>query len=480
MAAHENPSCFREATPRQGHGPPCTAWAAIPSHPVARNATEARRPEHPVLSALVAHPGHGVAALLAGGIGLIFLRADARGGASRALSLCLVAIAVALVLIVLRLDSGDRAAWWLTLLRQIVEVVAILAGIEWGRRIGATASSRLITVAGWLFRVAQLLAVVYGGLLVGYLLIAPEQAVTRPTGFVEVRGLEFAIFAPVLGSAILLAAIAILLLRLSPIDRAELLRIRALFWAAPWLLAALIATRAAVPYLLAVGLLIFLLGAVRYLMLQGERGVAMSRFVAPKIAGMVRRRGLQPVMRRERREIAAVMCDLRGFTAFAARSAPDVVVDLLEDFYQRAGAIAAAHDATVKDHAGDGLLILVGAPDPVAQPGTVAARIGLKLMAAFRTQAGDGTLPGLGIGIASGTATVGALRGAGRLEYVAIGEPVNLAARLCDHAADGEVLCDAATAAQLDAATDIVAEGVEPIRLKGFDAAIAPHRLQTL
>lgn len=70
---------------------------------------------------------------------------------------------------------------------------------------------------------------------------------TPPTGFVEVRGLELAIFAPVLASAILIAAIAVLLLRLSPIDHAELLRVRALFRASPWLFAALITTRALVP-----------------------------------------------------------------------------------------------------------------------------------------------------------------------------------------------------------------------------------------
>lgn len=423
-----------------------------------------------IASALAAQPGYGVAAMLAGGIGLIFLRADARGDASRALSLCLLAISFALVASVLRTSAGGSLAWWLTFALQLFEVTAILAGIEWGRRIGATARARTTRVAGWLFRVAQLLALVYGGLRMGYLLIAPEQAVNRPGGFVEVRGLEFAIFAPVLGSAILLAAIAVLLLRVSPIDRAELLRVRALFWAAPWLLASLITNRTLVPYLLTVGLLIFLLGAVRYLMVQSERGLAMSQFVAPKIAGMLRRRGLQPVMQRQRREIAAIVCDLRGFTAFAASAEPDVVVDLLEGFYQQAGEIAARFDATVKDHAGDGLLILVGAPDAVAEPGAVAARIGLVLMQRYRKLTEADALPGLGIGIATGEATVGAVQGAGRLEYVAIGTPVNLAARLCDRAGDGEVLCDAATADQLE---DRAVETREPVWLKGFDNAVA-------
>lgn len=427
-----------------------------------------------ILDTLAAHSGHGVAALLAAGIGLIFLRADARGDASRALSLCLLAIAAALLMAILREGRGGAGLWWVTLLQELVEVIAILAGMEWGRRIGATARARAITAAGWLFRAAQLLAVVYGGLRLGYLLIAPEAATTRPGGLVDVRGVEFAIFAPVLGSAILLAAIAILLLRLSPIDRAELLRIRALLWAAPWLFGSLIATPVLVPFLLTVGLLIFLMGAVRYLMLQSERGLTMSQFLAPKVAGLLRRRGLQPIMQRQRREIAAIVCDLRGFTAFAASTEPEVVVDLLEDFYRQAGEIAARFDATVKDHAGDGLLILVGAPDPVDQPGAVAASIGRALMQRYRAER-PRQLPGLGIGIATGQATVGAVQGAGRLEYVAIGNPVNLAARLCDQAADGEVLCDPATADQLAPDATVARE---PLALKGFPEPIRLHLLR--
>ena len=53
---------------------------------------------------------------------------------------------------------------------------------------------------------------------------------------------------------------------------------------------------------------------------------------------------------------------------------------------------------------------------------------------------------GVGVGLASGTATVGAVRGAGRLEYMAVGQVVNRAARLCDAAADGEILLDSASA----------------------------------
>ena len=65
-------------------------------------------------------------------------------------------------------------------------------------------------------------------------------------------------------------------------------------------------------------------------------------------------------------------------------------------------------------------------------------------------------------------ATVGAIRGAGRLEYVAVGTPVNLAARLCSRAADGEVLADDRTQAALLPDDAISATAREPEQLKGF------------
>lgn len=209
-------------------------------------------------------------------------------------------------------------------------------------------------------------------------------------------------------------------------------------------------------------------------MLQSERSQIVSQFVAPEIAGVLRRRGLQPVMQRQRPEIAAIVCDLRGFTAFAATAEPDVVVDLLEGFCRQAGEISARFDATVKDHAGDGLLILVGASDAASGPGRAAARIGPVLMARFREAASQRHFPGPAIGIATGEASVGAIRGAGRLESVAVGNPVNLAARLCDRAGDGAVLCDPSTAAQLD---DEDTESRGQVALKGFGDAVPAYRL---
>lgn len=79
---------------------------------------------------------------------------------------------------------------------------------------------------------------------------------------------------------------------------------------------------------------------------------------------------------------------------------------------------------------------------------------------------------GLGIGVATGTTTVGAIRGAGRLEYVAVGNAVNLAARLCMRAEDGEILTDRRTSEELRGEAAVRISQRAPEGLKGFPEPI--------
>jgi class 3 adenylate cyclase len=73
---------------------------------------------------------------------------------------------------------------------------------------------------------------------------------------------------------------------------------------------------------------------------------------------------------------------------------------------------------------------------------------------------------GFGMGIAAGTATVGRIGYAGRLEYTAIGNVVNLAARLCARAEDGQTLVDRATADAVDRSGELTSLG--RTALKGY------------
>lgn len=407
---------------------------------------------------------HVLIGLLIAGTALIFQLADGDSPSTRALSLCLTAISLAVFIGTRDRGFGSTESVSGALAGGFFEVLAILAGIEWGRRIGLTTQGRIRTAGNVLQRSAQILVLVYGGLLFGYILIFPEHAVAPVSGPVRLRGVEFAVFAPVLGTGILLSAIGLILLRFLHTDRAETVRLRALQWAAPFLLAALVLADDYVPLALMGGLLVFLYGSIRYLMIQSRRGQFMSQFLSPEVARLVRNTGVEQVMRRERRVLSVVMCDLRGFTAYARQQDSDAVASLLERYYAVVGRVTAAHGGTVKDHAGDGVLILVGAPLPLADHAPRALHLGLALIEELRELLRDSGL-GVGVGIATGNTTVGAIRGAGRLEYVAVGNAVNLAARLSARAEAGEVLSDRRTA---DASENVQSEPRPPEQLKGF------------
>lgn len=418
-----------------------------------------------------------IVGLMAAGFAAIFMLTDGRSRTTRALSLWLFAIALAVF------AGPSRPEQLYAQIHAIfgngMEAIAVLAGVEWGRRIGETAArGRLQFAANVLFRVAQLLVVIYALLMAGYVLIFPELALVREEGLVAVRGVEFAVFAPVLGSAMLCATIALLMLVLMRIDSAEKFRLRAILWSGPFLLAGLMVGEALVPMTLTLGLLIVLAGSVRYLMLQSQRGDFMRRFLSPEVARVVQSGGLEQVLRRERRDLTVVACDLRGFTAYANERDSDAVATLLERFYEVVGAAAALHGGTVKDHAGDGVLILVGAPLPMEDHAARAIQLAQTLRQRVRELLNEAAAElGIGIGVATGRITVGAIRGAGRLEYVAVGNAVNLAARLCARAEDGEILMDRRSGAALkDTAAQRLSER-PPEAMKGFVEPIAVFSL---
>lgn len=413
------------------------------------------------------------------GTGVIFLWNDKGNRASRALSLCLIAIGIRLFLSGTNEQYDGGLVNWLTEAFIVtLESAAIYAGIEWGRRIAKTGSNNRSRSTAGLFRGAQLLILIYWALNIGYLTIAPDQAGTDLTGIIRVRGIEFAIFAPILGSSILLVTIAIAILSFSRIDPIEKDRLRALSAAGPFLLAALIFNGDIIPITLTIGLLFFLAGSVRYLVVQSRRGQFMRQFLSPDVAQMVQLEGLDKALLRERRLISVVVCDLRGFTSYARKNSSDQVMNLLEQFYEVVGDVAEAHGGTVKDHAGDGVLILVGAPLSMPDHALRAVRLALDLMAQAQVVINAVTDQlGLGVGLATGNTTVGTIRGAGRLEYVAVGNAVNLAARLCDRAEPGEILSDTRTLDLLPEDAGIPALERPPETLKGFPEPIAVRAL---
>jgi class 3 adenylate cyclase len=148
-------------------------------------------------------------------------------------------------------------------------------------------------------------------------------------------------------------------------------------------------------------------------------------------------------------------------------------MQLLQEYYDAVSEVVIECGGTIKDFAGDGILTLVGAPiayaDHAQRALLLAQRIqqrGQHVLSRWRTLGLD---VGLGVGVASGYVTVGALGGQRHLEYAAVGPPVNLAARLCALAEPGEILVDQRTVGLSgDGQPGLRFEQLEPVVLKGF------------
>ena len=187
-----------------------------------------------------------------------------------------------------------------------------------------------------------------------------------------------------------------------------------------------------------------------------EERAAMARFVSPDIAETAHLAGSGMQVRTEIYSLTAVSIDLRGFTTFTQRHGAEFMVQVLQEYYTVVMDSAKEYGAAVKDFAGDGALILVGAPYPRPDHTRVGLRLARHLLEQVREVTGRWTTPetplGAGIGISSGECAVGAIGTEAQLEYAAIGTTVNLSARLCDIAQDGQILMGPGTARALEEA----------------------------
>ena len=214
--------------------------------------------------------------------------------------------------------------------------------------------------------------------------------------------------------------------------------------------------------------------------LQDERLARLKSFFSPQLAEMIAAGKGEELLRTHRREITVEFFDLRGFTAFTEAVEPEEVMDLLRAFHASLGRLVLAEEGTLERFAGDSVMVFFNDPLPVQRPAEHAARTALAMLEAFAPIAAHwkkrGHEIGLGIGIAQGYATLGAIGFEGRQDYAAIGNVTNLAARLCAEAKAGQVLACRKTMAALEGALRFDAVG--PLTLKGFEKPVPAFSLK--
>ncbi len=210
-----------------------------------------------------------------------------------------------------------------------------------------------------------------------------------------------------------------------------------------------------------------------------DRMGRLKRFLPPAVADTVISSGSEQMLQSHRALLGVLFCDIRGFTAFCETAEPEETIEVLQTYHEEMGKLINAHGAGVDLRMGDGVMVLFNDPIPCDDPAGDAVRLAV----AMRIRMAElckgwkrlGHRLGFGVGVSLGYATVGMVGFEGRFDYTASGTAINLASRLCDEAADGEILLS--TRAGIAVEEDFTVETCGEMILKGIREPVEVFRL---
>lgn len=193
--------------------------------------------------------------------------------------------------------------------------------------------------------------------------------------------------------------------------------------------------------------------------------LALERFHAPAIVerrvAELKKKGGKPT-HLEEKLVTVLFADLGGFTAVSQKLEPQKTLELLNEFYERSTRILFSFEGTVDKFMGDSVMALFGAPYSKGDDALRAVRAALALKAEwakFMTKRPQRERCELKVGVNTGKVLAGTVGGDLRLDYTAIGEPVNLASWLCQSASAQQVLITGKTLAAIGARFDVTPLG---------------------
>ncbi len=166
--------------------------------------------------------------------------------------------------------------------------------------------------------------------------------------------------------------------------------------------------------------------------------------------------------------ITTLFADIRGYTSLSERCDPETLVSVLNRYLGAATEAILAEQGTIDKFLGDAIMAFFNAPISQSDHTLRAVRAAIDMRSAIDSIQDE--LPaelrlGIGIGVHSGEAVLGLVGTQERLEYTAIGDSVNIAKRLQENAAPGQILISAETYRRIT--KSVRARSIEPIKAKG-------------
>jgi adenylate cyclase len=189
-----------------------------------------------------------------------------------------------------------------------------------------------------------------------------------------------------------------------------------------------------------------------------------SRYVSYEVAKKLAHGGQVLDLGGVRREITVLFLDIRGFTSIAELKSPEEVVGILNSLFKIVNKVIFDHGGTLDKYIGDAVMAVFNAPLDIANHEEQAVQVAVEIQRRIAEHGKEyakeyGADIGVGIGINSGEAVVGNIGTEERADYTAIGDVVNIAARLEAKAEKGEILIGKSTKEKLSTLSGVALKG---------------------
>ncbi|SHN47833.1 adenylate/guanylate cyclase domain-containing protein [Cryptosporangium aurantiacum] len=214
--------------------------------------------------------------------------------------------------------------------------------------------------------------------------------------------------------------------------------------------------------------------AVENARLYAELSTLFRQYMSPDVAASLLADPEQAALGGSIVEVTALFADLRGFTTFSEQADPAEIVTMLNRYHGVAVPCILDNGGTVVQFVGDALLALFNAPARQPDHAVRAVRAGLGLQSAVDSiAAGRPGWPRFRVGINTGDALVGNIGSETLRGFNAMGDAVNVAARLQTLAQPGQVVVGDATMQQLG--PDVSAYSLGELTVKGRLQPVRAH-----
>ncbi|HMI83116.1 MAG TPA: adenylate/guanylate cyclase domain-containing protein [Polyangiaceae bacterium] len=167
--------------------------------------------------------------------------------------------------------------------------------------------------------------------------------------------------------------------------------------------------------------------------------------------------------------------DIRGFTRMSEKTEPQLIVDMLNEYFEHMVEVIFKYEGTLDKFMGDGIMALWGAPVAHPDDPALAVQCALEQMSVLgefnRARISANLQPlSIGIGIHTGPLVAGYIGSSKALSYTVIGDTANTSARLCGIATTGQIIVSETTYARLGARFEY--QELPPARVKNKEHAV--------